>query len=200
MIGATALLVSACSGDRSAADLRTAPSNALSLDTTPRIFSTPTSDSTKTVSISWLALTDAVGPVRIGQRIAEVARIVQTTVRLDLVEKGASCGYAYLNGAPPGVAIMLDGDSVVRVDVDSVGVRTPESLGVGSSERDLLERYQRRAQVSPHKYEGPRAHYVTVSTPGDTLNETVFETDARGIVQRFRVGRRAFVALVEGCS
>ncbi len=156
--------------------------------------------STKTVSTAWIARPDAVGPVRIGTIVGEVARVVQTTTRIERNAPDEECGYAYLAAAPNGVKFMLSRDTIVRVDIDSTTVKTLEGAGVGDTEQSVLARYVGRVQVTPHKYEGPKAHYLIVTVANDTLHQMLFETSEQGIVTRYRVGFGSAVGLVEGCS
>ena len=187
-IGAIVLLV-ACSAEKTApiADSSAARANVID-------------SSTKTVRTAWIARPDAVGPVRVGTIVGEVARAVQTTARIERIAPGDECGYAYLAAAPNGVKFMLSRDTIVRIDIDSTTVKTLEGAGVGDTEQSVLARYVGRVQVTPHKYEGPKAHYLIVTVANDTLHQMLFETSEQGIVTRYRVGFGSAVALVEGCS
>ena len=88
---------------------------------------------------------------------------------------------------------------MARVDVTKPGVRTREGAQVGDPEAAVLKLYEGRVAVTPHKYSGPQGHYLTVTTPGDSLHRIVFETDG-ATVQNYRVGRLPEVEWVEGCS
>jgi hypothetical protein len=109
------------------------------------------------------------------------------------------CDYAYLPGLPPGVGLMLFGDTIVRIDVDSTGVVTRERLGVGSLESALLTRYRGHVRVESHPYDGPEWHYVVVTPASDSTFRMTFETDGK-IVRAYRIGLRRAVDLIEGCS
>jgi hypothetical protein len=78
-------------------------------------------------------------------------------------------------------------------------VRTAEGAGVGDTEASILERYAGRVRTTPHKYTGPRGHYLVVSAPPDTRHLIIFETDGRTVVN-YRAGVRPAVELVEGCA
>jgi hypothetical protein len=113
-------------------------------------------------------------------------------------DAGSRCAYVHA-ALPKDVLVMVESDTVARVDVRARGVLTAEGVGVGDSEASVLERYAGRVRSTPHKYTGPQGHYLTVSAPPDSAHLLVFETDGR-TVQRFRAGRRPAVELVEGCS
>jgi hypothetical protein len=112
---------------------------------------------------------------------------------------GSSCAYVHPAALPQDVLVMVERDTVVRVDVRAKGVRTVDSVGVGDSEASVLQRYAGRVRVTPHKYTGPTGHYLTVSAPPDSVHLIVFETDGRTVVN-YRAGRRPAIELVEGCS
>ncbi len=183
------LLTAACSVEKATPIADSATTRAVVVDS-----------STKNVSTAWIARPDAVGPVRVGSIVGDVARVVQTTARIARISTGDECGYAYLAAAPNGVKFMLSRDTIVRVDIDSTNVKTLEGAGVGDTEQSVLARYAGRVQVTPHKYEGPKAHYLVVTVANDTLHRMLFETSEQGIVTRYRVGFGGAVALVEGCS
>lgn len=88
---------------------------------------------------------------------------------------------------------------IERVDVDSAGVLTAEGAGVGDAEANVIALYRGRVSVQPHKYTGPRGHYLIVTSTGDTLHRIVFETDGQRVVN-YRAGRRPAVDYVEGCG
>ncbi len=186
---AAVLFAAACSAEKAAPIAESSAARAVVVDS-----------STKTVHTVWIARPDAVGPVRVGTIVGDVARVVQSTARIERNAPGEECGYAYLAAAPNGVKFMLSGDTIVRVDIDSTYVKTLEGAGVGDTEQSVLARYVGRVQVTPHKYEGPKGHYLIVTAVNDTLHRMLFETSEQGIVTRYRVGFGRAVALVEGCS
>jgi hypothetical protein len=98
-----------------------------------------------------------------------------------------------------GVRFMVVDDTVVRIDVDSLSVATKWGDRVGDSETVVLARHAGSVHVEPHKYTGPKGHYLIVSTPDDTLHRLVFETDGERVTE-YRAGLRPYVEWVEGCS
>jgi hypothetical protein len=94
---------------------------------------------------------------------------------------------------------MVIQDTLVRVEMDSAGIKTVEGAQVGDSESRILELYGTRARIEPHKYMYPEGHYVVVTPPGDTLHRIIFET-LKGRVTTYRAGRVPAVQYVEGCS
>lgn len=109
------------------------------------------------------------------------------------------CAMLHPTTLPPGMLVMVTRDTVVRIDVDSVGVATAEGARVGDTEASVLARYKGRVTVEPHKYTGPDGHYLVVSVPGDTVHRIIFETDGAKVLT-YRAGRRPEVELVEGCA
>jgi len=97
------------------------------------------------------------------------------------------------------VRLMVVNDTIVRVEVDSLPVATTWGDRVGDSESAVLQRHAGHVQVQPHKYTGPKGHYLIVTTPDDTLHRLVFETDGQRVTT-YRAGLRPYVDWVEGCS
>lgn len=147
---------------------------------------------------TWVLTPDGYGPVRVGSTVAQLNAELRDTMRADY-ELGGECAYVHPAVLPAPVEVMVHLDTVVRVDVDTAGVLTPEGAGLGDTEAKLLALYGARAVVTPHAYEWPAGHYVTVAAVGDSTRATVFETDGR-VVTRLRAGRRPEVGYVEGCS
>lgn len=93
---------------------------------------------------------------------------------------------------------MVERGRIVRVDVDTVGVRTAAGAGVGDTEDEIQRLYTGHVVVRPQKY--VEGHYLIVTpNPADTSHAIVFETSG-GKVTRYRAGSRPQVEYVEGCG
>ena len=138
---------------------------------------------------------DGIGPLRVGVTLAEVTRSLGEP--LSVVNE--ECDHVNPTRMPEGILLMIIEDTLVRVQIDSAGVRTVEGAQVGDSESRILELYGARARIEPHKYTYPDGHYVVVTPPGDTLHRIIFET-LKGRVTTYRSGRVPAVQYVEGCS
>lgn len=180
-LAAAALLGGACArGDSGEADTAAAVAAPLPADTT------------------WLASPAGLGGVRAGMRRADLLAVIGRPSRAGYYTHDR-CTYVGGTALPRGARVMVYDSTVARVDVQEPGVLTREGVQVGDSEASVLGRYRGRVTVTPHKYGGPQWHYLTVTTPGDTLHRIVFETDG-AVVRNYRVGRRPEVEWVEGCS
>jgi len=152
----------------------------------------------------WVLRPDRLGPVPLGAPLAAAEAALGTALTVAYADF-ETCDYVSTPAMPPGTALMVLRDSVgrpsfvERADVDSAGIRTAEGAGVGDTEARVLALYGPRARVTPHPYDGPEGHYVTVSVPGDTTRLLIFETDGR-VVTSFRAGRRPAVEYIEGCA
>lgn len=136
------------------------------------------------------------GPIRAGMTLAAAGRALGTPFAPP--DSGA-CAYVHPPGAPPGVSLMVVHDTIVRVDVDSAGVRTAEGAAIGDDEARIHALYAGRVRMQPHKYT-PSGHYLVVTPAGgDTTRRLVFESDGRRVVQ-YHAGRLPEVLWVEGCS
>ena len=146
----------------------------------------------------WVVTERGIGPILAGVPIAALDTVLSEHLT-PAYAAGSSCADVHPKVLPRGVLVMVQHDTVARVDVRAADVRTVDSVGVGDSEARVIERYKGRVRVSPHKYTGPTGHYLTVSTPPDTGYLLLFETDGKHVVS-YRAGRRSAVELVEGCS
>lgn len=138
-----------------------------------------------------------IGDLRIGATLASINARGNTLPAATGDER--ACRMVRDTTLPAGVRLMLVDDVLERIDVDSSGVQTAEGVRVGATEADVMGAYGSRVVVQPHKYTGPRGHYLIVSDPVDTTRRLVFETDGSKVTT-YRAGRRPAVDLVERCG
>jgi hypothetical protein len=148
-------------------------------------------------STAWIATPDGIGAIRVGMTADELRTAVGEIAGANAT---ADCSYVRPSSAPPGVSVMLARGQVVRVDVDSAGVRSDAGVAVGDSASKISDAYEARVTATPHKYV-PGSRYFTVrsTSPGDTSRRMVFETK-NGRVTRFRTGRVPEVDWIERCG
>jgi len=163
----------------------------------PRDEARPGSDTTS-VAQPLTVSPQGVGPVRIGATIAELNAALGEQLK-PAYDVNPECDYLDPAALPAGIALMVERDTVVRIDVDTTGIPTKEGASVGDSEAKVLELYRGRVQVQPHKYTGPTGHYLVVTWPSDTLHLLIFETDGEKVVT-YRAGIRPAVEYIEGCA
>jgi hypothetical protein len=156
------------------------------------------STSQERAAARWVVTPKGIGPVLAGMTMAALDTALGEAMRATYAP-GASCAYLRPSALPKDVLVMVQRDTVVRIDVRAKGVLTADSVQVGDTEASVIARYQGRVRTTPHKYAGPTGHDLTVTAPPDTEDAMVFETDGR-VVVNYRAGRRGAVALVEGCS
>jgi hypothetical protein len=153
--------------------------------------------------MAWTVTPEGYGPLRAGMALSEVSRAVNEHIVVPSDTMNGGCGYIYPKVFPAGVGLMIRADTIVRVDVDTLGVVTQEGIGVGDSEERVLATYGSRISIAPHPYEGgpvgPDGHYLIVRGSTDTLHRIIFETQAKRVFA-YRAGRRPEVDLIEGCS
>lgn len=147
---------------------------------------------------SWTLSPQAFGPLPLGVPLQDAEGVLGEPLT-PAYALNETCDYVRPSAFPPGVAAMVVGDTLVRVDVDSTGVHTDTGFGVGDTEAALVAHYGTQAAVTPHKYTGPEGHYVTVTDPGDPNRLLIFETDGARVV-RFYAGVLPAVRWIEGCS
>jgi hypothetical protein len=142
---------------------------------------------------------DGIGEVTIGETLAEASGALGEDLTHHAPAEGSTCSYAF-STTMPGVAFMLDGETIVRIDVTEGGITTPEAVGIGDTEAAIRAAYGADIEITPHKYvEG--GHYFTVAGPASTGPDLhyVFATDGSAITS-FRAGRMPQVEWIEGCS
>jgi hypothetical protein len=149
-----------------------------------------------------VATFEGVGRLRAGMRIPEALAALGGTIDTSGGSMpGSNCNYATFSALPPGTAIMIWADTIVRIEVDSARVRTRWGTGVGSTVAEIRQRHTAQdVRQEPHPYSAPTWHYMVVDPPGDTVHRIIFETDEQQRAQSYRVGFRRAVDLIEGCS
>ncbi|MEP6572789.1 MAG: hypothetical protein ABJD11_08835 [Gemmatimonadota bacterium] len=148
-------------------------------------------------SDEWNVYLRRTGGIRFSMSVAQAAR---AGIRLTGAP-GRGCGFARIISDPVGLRFMIEDGRIVRVDVDSTGIRTASGAEVGMTEEQIKAMYPGRITTQPHKYTGPEGHYL-VYTPVDSADQNyrvIFETDGK-VVTTFRAGIRPAVEYVEGCS
>ena len=145
----------------------------------------------------WRVRPDGAGPVRVGMTLDEVAAATRSTVQpIGPPAEGSECRYVSVVGAPKGLAFMVTGDRVARVDVhDGAAVRTVEGAGLGSTEAEVKALYP-GIRVEPAKYLEGGHDLIHAASPTTRI---IFETDGSKVVA-FHAGKEPEVSYVEGCS
>lgn len=136
-----------------------------------------------------------IGDLRIGMPAAEL-RQRGAREEPNPLEEG-NCSYWYLPGRD-GLALMVVGGRVVRIDIDNPAYRTASGAHVGMAERDIRTIYGAAMRVEPHPYTGPEGHVLVFQAQREPYG-LIIETD--GIrAERMRVGFWGNVQWIEGCS
>ncbi|HEY8199924.1 MAG TPA: hypothetical protein VII47_01070, partial [Actinomycetota bacterium] len=101
----------------------------------------------------WKVSADSAGPVRVGMTLDEAARAAHSTVHQEgPPSEPGGCTYVSIVGGPEGLAFMVGGDRIARVDVHNGSVvRTVEGAGIGTTEAKVKSLYP-GVRVEPAKY------------------------------------------------
>jgi hypothetical protein len=165
---------------------------------TDTVRSDSTANATSADSLAWAVDAHGIGRVRVGATLASLSKLLHEPLHASY-SYNETCDYVRPRALPVGVKLMVTGDTVVRIDVDSGTTTTTNGAGIGMAEARVLTIYRGRVSVQPHPYTGPVGHYLIVSARNDTIYRMIFETDGK-IVKRYRGGRRPEVDFKEGCS
>ena len=136
-----------------------------------------------------------IGALRIGASEAELGRM--GAVREDPPDDESDCTYWHLPDRD-GLALMVAGGRLVRIDIQDAAYRTRSGAHVGMGEAEIRALYGRAMRVQPHPYEGPEGHYLVYRAASEPYGMIV-ETDGR-TAQSLRVGLWENVQWIEGCS
>lgn len=139
---------------------------------------------------------DRFGLIRVGATIADLEAEGLVVAGRDDVLPGTTCAYARFRGLDD-VAVMLDGERIVRIDISGTQYEGPHGLRVGQSEAEAIRRLG-SAQVQDHPYTGPQGHYLILLDDG-TGTGLIAETDGK-TVERWRIGQHEQVQWIEGCA
>ena len=173
----------------------TADSSATSGTAAPPAESIPAAPAS--AAAEWVVTPSGIGGIRVGLTVDELRRVAGD---FPTPPAGAECTYVRPADVPRGVSVMLANGRVVRIDVDSAGVRSDAGVAVGDSGVTVNQAYAGRIMVTPHKYvAGGRYLTVRAVSPADSTLRIVFESEA-GRITRFRSGRAPEVELVERCG
>lgn len=146
-----------------------------------------------------LARTDGYGALRLGMTADEARAAWTGGLKGDKV---AADNCAYLSPAADTdfrVAFMFENGVLVRYDVAVDSEPAPGGGRVGQTRADVERLYPGRVEVQQHAYV-PEGRYLRVTDPAIANGALLFETDEKGIVTRWRVGRAPQVDYVEGCA
>lgn len=113
----------------------------------------------------------------------------------------AACHYLFPQPRPVqgyGTGFMIEGGHFVRVDVDDPATTAPGGGRIGMAAGEIAALYPGHVEERPQKYVDG-AKYLRVTREGSDA-VLLFETDAQGKVQEWRIGLPPQVDYVEGCG
>ena len=139
---------------------------------------------------------DELAGVKVGMTIADLRAAGFEVAKDNGPDPDNACGYARIAGLKD-LFFMLDGDTVVRIDVDTPGHPTLGGVAIGMSENEALRRLGSRARVEPNPDRRRAGQYLVVHALGAPLG-LIVETDGRKVVA-YRIGRWNYVQQTEGC-
>ncbi|MEA3029436.1 MAG: hypothetical protein QOJ53_636 [Sphingomonadales bacterium] len=140
-----------------------------------------------------------IGELRIGMPAATLREMGAIRDENPLEEDGGDCNYWHLPNRD-GLAFMVVGGRVVRIDIDNPAYRTASGAHVGMSEAAVRAIYGAALRVEPHPYTGPEGHYLILRARAEPYG-LIFATNyENGRTESLRVGLWRYVQLIEGCA
>ena len=140
---------------------------------------------------------NGLGPLRIGLSESQLRSRHRAAPEEAGPDPKVDCAY-WSSPLYPGVAMMVSGGRLVRIETEDKRYRTPGGARVGLAESELRARYGARMRVEEHPYMGPEGKYLIVRARSEPLAMVVETWDGRA--RSIRVGTWRSVQLIEGCS
>lgn len=104
--------------------------------------------------------------------------------------------------APPGMIVMLENGVLTRITlVDESELETEHGFATGDRAAEIRAALGPSVMVTPHKYLGAPAEYITIWSSGPETPEPrgiVYETGVDGLVSHIHAGGPS-IQYVEGC-
>jgi hypothetical protein len=139
-----------------------------------------------------------IGDLRIGLTVAALRRMGATEEENPLGDEG-DCNYWRLPGRD-GLAFMVVGGRVVRIDIENPAYRTVSGAHVGMREAEVRAIYGAAMRVEPHPYTGPEGHYLILRARAEPYGLIFATSYENGRTEGLRVGLWRYVQLIEGCA
>lgn len=199
LFAASLLALAACGGGETPAPA--APAEPTPVAETP-VTPAPAADAL--TSQGW-------GPLKIGMTRDEVVAALGPDANPDAVggPDPEACDEFRPANAPEGILVMIESGKLTRVSLIELSpLKTDKGLGIGDTAATVKTAYGAAAQVSPHKYQGAPAEYITVWDGGprtepyvqdEAARGLVYEIDGTGNVGAVRAGGPS-IQYVEGCA
>jgi hypothetical protein len=198
------LALAACNAEQTPApadDVAIAQKPASPTDSAPADSAPPPVEPTPTTPpapADDLARFDGYGDMRFGMTAAQARQAWDGELK-GIAAEGEACYHLSPKWvkAPAELAFMIEGDKFVRYSSEDAKLVAPGGGRIGMAQTEIEALYPGRVEVQPHKYSDGK--YLRIKdTSGNAV--LIFETDAKGMVDEFRVGVPPQVDYVEGCS
>ena len=188
------ITTSAAASDSTATD--DAPTTTSAIQSAAERYGTTTETTTPpTLTNADTITTAGLGPVRIGQTLAEAQEAAGVTFNAASTGSEACQYYTPAAGAT-GAAFMVVNGEIVRVDISSGPITSKSGYGIGATKEAIKAAFGAKIEESSS---GDSVTFVPV-TDGDKSMRVIWELDATGVVTSLRTGRIPHVTAKVGCS
>lgn len=142
------------------------------------------------------------GPIKLGMDIKSIEKAVGIK-NVNEDNSTADCKvYNFIEGFP-NIRLLCEkknGKMILeRIYVNDKSIKTKSGIGIGSSEKEILDAYGDKMKKESHKYKPQSNYYYYVPTDKKDQNYRInFDFDSEKVVH-FSVGRKPAIFYVEGC-
>lgn len=145
---------------------------------------------------------DGFGPAKFGDDAEAVRMAWGKDLKAEAPAEPGGCHYLFPQPRPQGgygIGFMIEGDKFARIDVDSADVVAPGGGKRGMTADEIRKLYAGGVEEQNHKYvEGGKVLRIKDAASGSGV--LIFEADAAGKVNDWRIGVPPQVDYVEACS
>jgi hypothetical protein len=151
-------------------------------------------------SYDWKLTPAGWGPVRIGMTQAQTEKALKIQLEGEAFDNQGSCMELYSSDQRlAGLYFMFLDGKLSRISAgERSAIKTPRSMGVGSTAEEVRAAYGEKLKAEPHHYLDLPAEYLTYWLK-PTKSGVRFETDAQRRVETIHAGD-ASIQFIEGCA
>lgn len=143
------------------------------------------------------------GPVKIGMSKGEVEAISGYKLNPFFSDPEYPCKTYTLDKSDLKIEFMFSKNNnnytLSRIYVSDSRIKTSSNTGIGSSKSDIIKAYYNKIEIKTHTYSDCEILVYIPIDKKESLYRIAFETDDKGIVREYSVGKLPEIFFIEGC-